>query len=144
MLVRPVVHDGPSVRVPRSSLTVVIPVKNDAECLARCLTALARQTVLAQEIIVIDNGSDDCYAALARSFGVRVIAELAPGITAASATGYGHAGDVIIGRLDADCIPADDWIERIHESFERSAEVSAITGGTHFIDGPRFARGIAT
>jgi glycosyltransferase involved in cell wall biosynthesis len=143
MFVRTSVSNSAVRRAPRGSLTVVIPVKDDGECLTRCLMALARQTVVADEIIVIDNGSEDDSAAIARAFGARVILEPSPGIPAASATGYDHASGDIIARLDADCIPAEDWIEHIHESFQHSLEVAAITGGARFIDGPRIIRDIA-
>ncbi len=46
---------------PSRSLTVsvVIPVKDDADALGRCLRALSLQTKAPDEVIVVDNGSED-------------------------------------------------------------------------------------
>lgn len=44
---------------PDPTLSVVIPVKDDAAELRRCLRALARQTLPPDEIIVVDNASTD-------------------------------------------------------------------------------------
>ena len=120
----------------RSTVSVVIPVRNDAEVLRRCLRALARQTVAPDEIIVVDNGSSDESAAVAREHGARVIDQPQRGIGMASATGYDAARGEIIARLDADSVPGHDWIETILRAFARRPGVAAITGGGRFLDGP--------
>jgi glycosyltransferase involved in cell wall biosynthesis len=119
---------------------VVIPVKDDAEHLRNCLTALARQTRRPDEIIVVDNDSGDSSAEVAASFGATVVRCDQPGIPAAGGLGYDTAtGDVIL-RLDADCIPADTWVERMVDAFVRHPLVSVFTGGARFVDGPRVLR----
>src|SRR5690606_36645832 len=57
----------------RRTVSVVIPVKDDAALLARCLEALARQTRLPDEIIVVDNNSSDDSALVAVAGGARVV-----------------------------------------------------------------------
>jgi glycosyltransferase involved in cell wall biosynthesis len=104
------------------SVAVVIPVKDDAELLDRCLTALTAQTVAAYEIIVVDNGSTDDSAVVARRHGARIVDQPTGAIPAAA---------------DADCIPPATWIETIARSM---GESSGITGGADFIDGPRWLR----
>ena len=52
-------------------VSVVIPTRNAAACLAEQLDMLLRQTVAA-EILVIDSGSEDGTADIARRFGDRV------------------------------------------------------------------------
>ena len=122
------------------TVSVVIPVKDDAPDLARCLRALREQTVPPDQIIVVDNGSRDSSALVARAAGAEVVPCATPGIPAASARGYDSAtGDVIL-RLDADCIPGREWIERMLDAFARHPEADAITGGAEFADGPRAAR----
>ncbi|GAA3632503.1 glycosyltransferase family A protein [Microbacterium awajiense] len=117
-------------------LSVVIPVKDDAPALRRCLEALSRQTRHPDEIVVVDNASTDASADVAAQGGARVIPCATPGIAAASACGYNAArGDVIL-RLDADCIPAPDWIETVVAAFVRRPTASVVTGGAVFTDGP--------
>ena len=92
------------------SLSVVIPCKDDAGPLSRCLEALKAQTVAPLEVIVVDNNSSDDSARVAAGYGARVFSETAPGIAAAASTGYDAAlGDVIV-RCDADTLPPCDCI----------------------------------
>lgn len=122
------------------TISVVIPVKDDAEQLKRCLIALARQTRAADEIVIVDNGSSDDSASVATDAGARVVFVDGGGIPAASAAGYDAASGEIIARLDADCLPSRDWLERIERAFVRHPDAVAITGGAGFIDGPRALR----
>ena len=55
------------------SLSVVIPVKDDAVALRHCLRALADQTVPALEVVVVDNGCTDDSVAVALEHGARVV-----------------------------------------------------------------------
>ena len=54
---------------PRAPVSVIVPVKNEAENLRRCLPALA----WADEVIVVDSQSTDETAAIAREHGASVV-----------------------------------------------------------------------
>lgn len=116
----------------RPSVSVVIPVKDDAELLERCLAALARQTVRPFEIVVVDNASSDLTAAVAARPGVRRLPSAEPGIPATAAAGYDAATGEVIARLDADSVPPDNWIERIADAFAADPELGALTGPGDF------------
>ena len=123
------------------SVSVVIPVKDNAEHLRRCLRALTSQRIIAaDEIIVVDNGSVDHSASVALSMGVRLVFEDIPGIGAAASAGYDAAQFDIIARLDADSVPDADWIENIHAAFDHDPMLVGVTGAAHFVDGPRMFR----
>ncbi|MFD5214794.1 glycosyltransferase family 2 protein [Microbacterium sp. NPDC058345] len=126
--------------MPAVRLSVVIPVRDDAALLGRCLEALRRQTRQPDEVIVVDNASSDASAAIARAAGARVVPCETPGIPAASAAGYDAAAGDLILRLDADCLPPSSWTEDIMAAFQRDPRLVAVTGGARFVDGPRMLR----
>jgi glycosyltransferase involved in cell wall biosynthesis len=123
-----------------STISVVIPVYNDAELLQRCLDALAKQSRPADEIVVVDNGSTDASAAVARRAGARVVTEPLRGIAPATAAGFDAARGDLLARLDADSVPPVDWLQHIEARFESSPELSALTGSADFIDGTPMVR----
>jgi glycosyltransferase involved in cell wall biosynthesis len=62
---------------------VIIPARNEEDCLGRCLQSLMAQQSISFQITVVDDGSTDRTRAIAESFpGVRVLsaAEPAPGV----------------------------------------------------------------
>lgn len=125
---------------PACTVSVVIPVKDDAALLERCLRALREQSRLADEIIVVDNGSADDSASVARRAGAVVVFCGAPGIPAAAARGYDAAAGDLILRLDADCVPHPHWIARMCDEFATRPEIDVLTGDATFIDGPALLR----
>src|SRR5690606_12616419 len=92
------------------------------------------------EIVVVDNGSIDDSAAVARAAGARVLTCAQPGIAAASATGYDSARGELILRLDADCLPDPTWIQGMREAFARAGDAAAFTGHARVRDAPRALR----
>jgi glycosyltransferase involved in cell wall biosynthesis len=97
-------------------VSVVIPARNAASRLPRVLDALAHQTAPAElfEVIVVDDGSTDGTADLARADGgVRLLRAPAQGRQAAARNhGAAEARGPVLAFLDADCVPHADWIER--------------------------------
>ncbi len=120
----------------RLRVSVVIPVLDDAAALRRCLARLAAQSVPPLEVIVVDNGSADDSASIAREAGARVLVEPVRGIPAAAARGYDAARGDIIARCDADTVPPLDWIERIRAAFAADARLDGLTGPGGFRDLP--------
>lgn len=119
------------------TVSVVIPVKDDAVALEHCLTALDAQTVAPMEVVVVDNGSRDASARVAAGHGARVVTEPSPGIPAAASTGYDAARADVIARCDADSVPPPDWVEQIVATMSASPRLDALTGTGRFYDLPR-------
>lgn len=118
-------------------ISVVIPCLDDAVLLRRCLTSLNAQELPPDEVIVVDNGSTDDSADVARAHGARVLTEPRRGITWATRTGFDAAtGDVLL-RTDADVDLPPDFIARTHAAWD-AAEASpgrrvvGVTGTARF------------
>lgn len=114
------------------SISVVIPVRNDAAMLATALESLRAQHRRPDEVVVVDNGSSDASAAVARAAGARVIPQPVRGIPSAAATGYDAARGEVIARIDADTICRPDWLTRIERRFERDPDLDLLTGDGRF------------
>lgn len=127
----------------RMTVGIVIPSRDDAGMLERCLRALETQTRAPDEIVVVDDGSHDDTAEVARSFGARVVVLDGEGIPAASAAGYDAATTDIICRMDADCVAPADWVETMSRILEEDDHVVAVSGGARTVDGPVRWRSIA-
>lgn len=115
-----------------ASITVVIPVRNDAAMLAAALEALRHQYRPPDEIVVIDNGSSDASAQVARDGGARVIPEPVRGIPSATSAGYDAARSEIIARIDADTIAPPEWLARIERRFDGEPGLDLLTGDARF------------
>jgi glycosyltransferase involved in cell wall biosynthesis/SAM-dependent methyltransferase len=114
--------------VPEPFVTVIVPVRDEAASLRRCLASLAAQDYAAErmEILVVDGMSTDGTADAAREFAasaarpIRVIVN--PRCTAAAAMNAGireARGDVII-RLDAHAEAAPDFVRRSVDALSRT------------------------
>ncbi|GAB2488933.1 glycosyltransferase family A protein [Promicromonospora xylanilytica] len=118
------------------TVSVVVPVRDDAPALDRCLSLLARQTVAPLEIVVVDNASTDASAAVAHRWGAVVVVEPSVGIPAAAATGYDAAKGAVIARLDADSRPGPLWVQTVVERMVADPGLDALTGTGSFYDAP--------
>jgi len=115
------------------SCSVVVPVRDDEVELRGLLEALKRQSMQPLEVIVVDNGSRDGSAEVARAAGCTVVTEPFTGIPAAAAAGYDLARGEVIVRCDADSRPPPRWIAA-HESAHRRGGSGAVvvTGPSRF------------
>jgi glycosyltransferase involved in cell wall biosynthesis len=81
----------PQAGLPVPHVSIVVPCLNEAENIEECVSlafAALRDGGLEGEVIVVDNGSEDGSAALARRAGATVIQEPRRGYGQAYLTGF--------------------------------------------------------
>jgi len=106
-------------------VSVIVPVRNRADLLAHLLDALAVQTCEAFEVIVVDDGSTDDSAAVARQWSfVRVVAGNGEGAVAARRIGAEHAVAPVLAFTDSDCAPRPEWLASGLAAIEAGADVA--------------------
>jgi glycosyltransferase involved in cell wall biosynthesis len=114
-------------------ISIVIPVYNEAEHLGACLRAIAAQTVLPYEVIVVDNNSTDHTTSVAEQYPfVRLLRERRQGVVYARDRGFNAVRGDIIGRLDADSVIEPDWIATIGQLFAADNTLAAVTGKVRY------------
>jgi GT2 family glycosyltransferase len=103
-----------------SDLSVVICSLDGQDGVARCLDALAAQTIADRlQLIVVDDGSSDDTAGVAQRRGAHVIRHAVNrGLSAARNSGLSAATAPVVGFLDDDCEPDPDWAQRLLASYE--------------------------
>ena len=120
---------------PAGSVAVVITTYNHAAFLDDAICSIIRQSVPADEIIVVDDGSTDNPHTIVSGYShVRLIRQRNQGLSAARNTGLRAAVGHKIIFLDADdrlCLGA---IEAGLECFVRHSEAGFVYGGFHYVD----------
>lgn len=126
-----------SSRVPRVELTILMPCLNEAETLAACIRKAKRylrESRIAGEILVADNGSTDGSQALARRNRARVVRVAEKGYGNALLRGIAAARGRYVIMGDAD----DSY-----DFYRLDAFVKELRAGADLVMGNRFQGGIA-
>lgn len=107
-------------------ISIVVPIYNTKEYLARCVRSIMRQTYENIEILLVDDGSTDgtgelCDALAAEDARIRVFHKENGGSSSARNVGISHAKGTYLGFVDS-----DDYVES--DMYERLAEAAAVYG----------------
>jgi cellulose synthase/poly-beta-1,6-N-acetylglucosamine synthase-like glycosyltransferase len=115
-------------------VTVLVPTYRRPADLARCLTALQRQSRAPDEVVVVARADDEATHACLRdpavpgSLPLSVALVDVPGQVAALNRGLDAANGDVIAITDDDAAPHVDWVERIAAAFESDARLGALGG----------------
>jgi glycosyltransferase involved in cell wall biosynthesis len=101
-------------------VSVYIPAYNSEEFLPRVIDGLLSQTLPADEILVIDDGSCDATAEIATGYPAVTLVRHAQnsGLGAARNTGFRNARNELVASLDADCVPDPGWLAGLVRHFD--------------------------
>lgn len=124
------------------TVSVVVPAYNEERYLGRCLAALAHQTYPASlfEVIVVNNGSTDGTAEIARQYGAQVVFEPRKGVARARQAGFEVARGDVIASTDADAVVPPFWVASIAAHFQGDLALGAVYGPVHWPDGRPIGR----
>jgi GT2 family glycosyltransferase len=100
---------------PAPEISVVVPVRDGAGALPALLASLDAQTLDRGrfEVIIVDNGSRDDTAGIAREAGAVVVEEPVPNRAGARNRGTAAASTGLIAFTDADCVASPGWLEAL-------------------------------
>ena len=99
-------------------ISVIIPVRNEADKLEQCLTAVLAQSLKAHEVIVVDGHSIDGTVERAKRFPVKILYEDYHTRAGACQIGVENAGGEYVAFTDADCRPDRDWLANLVKAFD--------------------------
>ncbi len=121
-------------------VSVVVPAFNEAEYIRACLQALRRQEHpdFEVEILVVDDGSTDQTAAIARQSGARVISQARQGVSGARQSGFEAARGEIVASMDADSMPSPDWLARLVRELASAPDTVGVYGPIRLCGGKRY------
>ena len=115
------------------SISVVIPLRNEALYIEACLAGVYDQSYPREltDVIVVENFSDDGSYELASALVApypndRVVRFQGSSIAAARNHGFELARGQIIAFLDGDSVPDPDWLESVVELFADRPETGCI------------------
>jgi len=126
---------------------VIIPVFNAPEALARCIAALAATVPVDARVVLIDDASTDPQVAtvLQRCPGAwtRLHQDRNRGFVATVNRGMALTGADDVVLLNADTVPAGDWLERLAAcaaADQRIASATPFTNNGEIASLPEFCR----
>ena len=114
------------------SISVVVITRNRAEWLKDALNSLIRQSRQPEEVVVVDNASEDHTGDVVRAFGdklnIKYVYEAVRGIPRARNAGVRNAAGDIIAFMDDDCVADRDWLKYIEVPFVKDPNVGVVGG----------------
>ncbi len=123
--------------LPWPRVSVVVCTYNGSRTIRDCLKGLGRLEYPDYEVIVVDDGSTDRTAAIAREYDCRLISTENRGLASARNVGLAAARGEIVAYLDDDASPDPRWLTYLAATFMTTSH--AAVGGPNIAppgDGP--------
>src|SRR5438552_9280156 len=102
---------------PWPRISVVVCSYNGSRTIRNCLAGLQKLEYPNFEVIVVNDGSTDATAAIAREYGFRLISTEQRGLSNARNTGIEAATGEIVAYIDDDAYPDPHWLTYLAATF---------------------------
>jgi glycosyltransferase involved in cell wall biosynthesis len=113
----------------QSGISIIIPAKNEAKFIGRCIDSLINQSFPGPfEIIAVDNMSTDKTREIAISKGVKVVTSDANSPAAVRNLGASVAIHSILAFIDGDCVAPQNWLKNGYHSLSKHSSIGACGG----------------
>jgi hypothetical protein len=128
-------HPASAAEAASLGISVIVTVRNDRAGIVTLLDALAGQTRLPDEIMILDGGSTDgtwealVQEAAARALPIRLLRQAGANIAAGRNAAIRHVRFSLIACTDAGCVPDPNWLEEIIAPF--ADERVEVVGGAY-------------
>ena len=116
-------------------LSLIVPAFNESHFIDDCLGAITqscRNGNIEAEIIVVDNGSTDNTAELAKAYTEKVFTIERTSISAARNLGVSQASHPIIAFIDADVVITDAWVQTFTEYYQSFVDTPFFISGCKY------------
>lgn len=119
--------------------SIVVPAFNAAATLSDTLTSLSSQTYRDFEIIVVDDGSTDTTATIARRHAhsdprIKLVQQINRGLAGARNTGIAHSLGAVVGFCDADDLWLPEKLATHVAHLDGAPDVGISYSGSNMID----------
>lgn len=115
------------------TISVLIATKDRPLHLERLLASLCRQTLVPDEIVVVDNNSVKDYSTVLAEYSdqlpIKYVREDQPGIAHARNRAVAESIGEYLVFIDDDCVAHDEWIANIVAPFEKNPHIGIVGGG---------------
>lgn len=125
-------------------VSLIVPAYNEEKFIGKLLDSLLLQSLLPDEIIICDNGSNDRTVDVINTYShrlpIKLVRQPLKGIARALQTAFeASSGDLIL-RTDADTILPKNWIKNITSHYMSDSNLDVVFGSYYGFDGPLFHR----
>jgi GT2 family glycosyltransferase len=127
-------------------VSVLVPVRDEAEYLGEALRSLAQQTLEDFEVLVVDDGSVDATADVAAAFAAsdrrfRLVRQPRSGVVTAAERARAEARGRYVACMDGDDVARPQRLELQVEALE-SEDLAACGGGVSYFSAERVSDGL--
>jgi Glycosyl transferase family 2 len=123
-------------------VTVIMPAYNVAPYLREAVESVRAQTYREWELVIVDDGSTDETAAIARDCvgldsRIRLVQQENRGLAGARNTALREGRGEFFALLDSDDVWAPEFLESQMDVFARYPETALVSGSARYLGGPK-------